>query len=138
MGYGNGPILEFDQDRLTVLDIGPAAGGVSNMADAHRPPQEGDLGVVKNLGDKAHAPMGAYGLAVVHRYACRLLPPVLQGIEGIINGLSYIIARLIEGNSDNAAGIVQLSAPSSLLFSSTWHFASWPSGQIRIERKPFS
>jgi hypothetical protein len=108
------------------------------MADAHLPPQKGNLSVVKNLGDKAHAPMGAYGLAVVHRYSCRFLPPVLQGIEGIVYGLSYIIARLIEGNSDNAAGIVQLSASSSLLFSSTWHFAALPNDQTHIERTLFS
>jgi len=64
--------------------------------------------------------MGAYGLAVMHRDARRLLPPVLQGIEGIVNGFSYIIARLIEGNPDNAAGIVQLYASSNPLFSSTY------------------
>jgi hypothetical protein len=33
---------------------------------------------------------------------------MLQGIEGVVNGLGYIIARLIEGYSNNAAGIVQL------------------------------
>ena len=108
------------------------------MAYAHLPPQKSYLGIVKNLGDKAHAPMGAYGLAVVHRYACRLLPPMLQGIEGIINGLSYIIARLIEGNPNNAAGIVQLKASSNPLFSSTWHFAALPNDQTHIERTLFS
>jgi len=108
------------------------------MADAHLAAQKCNLGIIEDLGDKAHAPMGANGLAVVNRYACRLLPPMLQGIEGIINGLSYIIARLIEGNSDNAAGIVQLSASSSLPFSSTWRFAALPNGQTHIERTLFS
>jgi len=78
------------------------------MSNAHLAAQQRDLGIVEYLGDKAHAPMGAYGLAVMHRDAGCLLSPVLQGIEGIVNGFSYIIARLIEGNPDNAAGIVQL------------------------------
>jgi len=34
---------------------------------------------------------------------------MLQGVEGVVNEFSYVIARLIEGNTDNAAGIVQLS-----------------------------
>jgi len=32
----------------------------------------------------------------VDRDACSFLPAMLQGIEGIINGLGHIIARLIE------------------------------------------
>jgi hypothetical protein len=82
--------------------------------------------------------MGAYGLAVMHRDAGCLLSPVLQGIEGIVNGLSYIIARLIEGNPDNAAGIVQLYSSSNLPFSSTCDFVALPNYQSRIERILFS
>ena len=60
--------------------------------------------------------------AVMHRDARCLLSPMLQGIEGIVNGLGYVIARLIEGNPDNAAGIVQLCSSSNLPFSSTCDF----------------
>jgi hypothetical protein len=77
--------------------------------------------------------MGAYGLTVMHRDASRLLPSVLQSIEGIINGFGYIIARLIEGNPDNAAGIVQLYASSNQPFSSTCDYpcAAWLNFQSR-------
>jgi hypothetical protein len=47
---------------------------------------------------------------------------MLQGIEGIVNGLGYVVARLIEGNPDNAAGIVQLFSSSNPPFSSTCDF----------------
>jgi hypothetical protein len=59
---------------------------------------------------------------------------VLQGIEGIVNGFSYIIARLIEGNADNAAGIVQLFAPNNQPFSSTCNvpFSALQKNQSRI------
>jgi len=80
------------------------------MAYAHLATQERNLSIIEYLGDQAHTPMGANGLAVVHRYACCLLSAVLQGIKGIIDGLGHIIARLIKGDSDNAAGIVQTCA----------------------------
>jgi hypothetical protein len=108
------------------------------MTYAHLTAQQRNLCIIEDLGDKAHATMSAYGLAVMYRYACCLLSPVLQGIEGIVNGLSYIIARLIEGNPNNAAGIVQLKASSNPLFSSTWHFAALPNDQTHIERTLFS
>ena len=82
--------------------------------------------------------MGTNGLAVVDRYACSLLPSMLESIEGIINGLSYIIARLIEGYPYNAAGIVQLYASSSPPFSSIWRFSALQNGQTHIERTLFS
>ena len=108
------------------------------MSDAHLATQQRDLSIVEDLGDEAHAPVGAYGLAVMNRDSGCLLSPVLQGIEGIVNGFSYIIARLIEGNPNNAAGIVQLKASSNPLFSSTWHFAALPNDQNHIERTLFS
>jgi hypothetical protein len=46
------------------------------------------------------------GFPIVNRYACSLLPTVLQGIKGIVNGFDYIIAGLIEGYTNNTAGIV--------------------------------
>ena len=110
------------------------------MTDAHLATQQSDLCIVEYLGDKAHAPMGAYGLPVMYRDSGGLLSPVLQGIEGIINGLSYTIARLIEGNSDNAAGIVQLLTSNNQPFSSTcdFPFAAWLNYQSRSEHILFS
>jgi len=55
--------------------------------------------------------MSANGLAVMHRDARSLLSAMLQGIERIVDGLGHVIARLIKGDPDNAAGIVQIFAP---------------------------
>jgi len=38
--------------------------------------------------------VGANGLAIVHRDASSLLPPMLQGIERIIDGFGGAIGRL--------------------------------------------
>jgi hypothetical protein len=108
MGYCNGPIFVFDQQRLAILDARSSRCWISDMTYAHLATQEGYLGIIKDFRDEAHAPMCPDGLAIMHRYASCLLSPMLQGIEGVVNGLGYIIARLIEGYSNNAAGIVQL------------------------------
>jgi len=92
------------------------------VANANRPAQQIDLRIVECFRDKAHAPVGANGLAIVNGDACCLLSPVLQGIECKVNEFGYVIARLIEGDTDNAAGIVQLWAPSNPPFSSTYGF----------------
>jgi hypothetical protein len=47
---------------------------------------------------------------------------MLQGVERKVNEFGYVIARLIEGDTDNAAGIVQLWAPSNPPSSSTYGF----------------
>jgi hypothetical protein len=92
------------------------------MADAHLTTEQGNLGIVEDFRYQAHAPVSANGFAIMHRDARRLLSPMLQGIEGIVNGLRYVVARLIEGNPDNAAGIVQLFSSSNPPFSSTCDF----------------
>jgi hypothetical protein len=92
------------------------------MANAHLTTEQGNLGIVEDFRYKAHAPVGADGFAIMHRDARRLLSPMLQGIEGIVNGLGYVVARLIEGNPDNAAGIVQLLSSSNPPFSSICGF----------------
>ena len=102
------------------------------MSDSPLATQERDLGIGAHLRDESHAPMGAYGCAVMYCAARSLLSPMLQGIEGIINGLSHIIARLMQRDSNNAAGIVQLFASSNPPFSSTWRFATLTNDQIRI------
>jgi hypothetical protein len=66
--------------------------------------------------------MSADGFAVMNGYACSLLPTMLQGIKCIINGFNYIIAGLIEGYTNNTAGIVQLCTSNNRPFSSIYDF----------------
>jgi dihydrodipicolinate synthase/N-acetylneuraminate lyase len=66
--------------------------------------------------------MSADGFSVMNGYARSLLPTMLQGIKGIVNGFDYIIAGLIEGYTNNTAGIVQLCTSSSRPFSSIYDF----------------
>jgi hypothetical protein len=108
MRYRDSAILVLYEKRLSILDARPACGWIPNMTYAHRPAQNVDLSIFEDLSDKAHTSVGADGLAIMHGYAGSLLPPMLQGIEGVVNRFSYVIARLIEGDTDNAAGIVQL------------------------------
>jgi len=117
-----GTIFVFNQKRLGILNTRSARCRIPDVANANRPAQQIDLRIVECFRDKAHAPVGANGLAIVNGDACCLLSPVLQGIECKVNEFGYVIARLIEGDTDNAAGIVQLWAPSNPPFSSTYGF----------------
>jgi hypothetical protein len=108
MSYRDGSIFIFDQKRLAVFNARPTRGRISDMTNSYLTSQERKLGIVKDLGNETHTPMSTDGLAIMHRYACRLLSSMLQGIQGVVNGFGYVIARLIEGNPNNAAGIVQL------------------------------
>jgi hypothetical protein len=66
--------------------------------------------------------MCADGFSVMNGYACSLLPTMLQGIKGIVNGFDYIIASIIEGYTNNTAGIVQLRTSNNRPFSSIYDF----------------
>jgi hypothetical protein len=66
--------------------------------------------------------MCADGFSVMNGYACSLLPTMLQGIKGIVNGFDYIIAGIIEGYTNNTAGIVQLRTSNNRPFSSIYDF----------------
>jgi hypothetical protein len=81
------------------------------VAYAYRSSQKRDLGIVEDLEDQSHTPVGTSCPTVVDGDSGRLLPPVLQSKKGKVNRGSYVAVFVFEGYSDYAAGVVQTRPP---------------------------
>ena len=73
-----------DDQRLGVLDVGAARGGVADVADGQMPGQRAENVFVEHLSDQPHTPVGTQVHAIRRGDAGAFLPAVLERVQSVV------------------------------------------------------
>ena len=109
VGQGHAALVVVHQDGLDVaLVVGPG-GAVAHVAHGDGPrAQRAEPLCREHVVHQPHVPVGGEDPVVVHRDAGALLPPVLEGIQGVV-GQGGHIGSLRRVHAEHAALLVDVA-----------------------------
>ena len=86
-------MVDAPVDRLGVAPRARAGRRVASLPDSQIPGQGGQRPVVKGVGHQAHVLHHRQGLSITDRHPCRLLSPVLEGVEAQVGQVGHWLTR---------------------------------------------
>ena len=109
MGQGHAALVVVHQDGLDVALVVAAGGAVADVAHSDAPlPQGGKALRAEDIPHQTHVPVGPDDPVVVDGDAGTLLPPVLEGVEGIV-GKAGDVSPLRQADAEDAALFVEVT-----------------------------
>ena len=119
VGHREGALDVGQRQRLGVLPLGAAGGGVAHVAHRHGAAQLVQDRGGKHVAHQSHVLVAAHFQPVHGRDAAGLLPPVLKGVQPVVGRPGAVPRRIV--NAEYAAFFVNRHAlPSSHSFFNTY------------------
>ena len=93
VGEGQRAVRAFDVDRLGVLLLAGAGGGVAGVADGDVAGEVAEVVLIEDLGDEAHARADVESWSVSGGDSGAFLAAVLECVDAVEGGAGYVLAR---------------------------------------------
>ncbi len=124
MGHRHVHVAPASELGLGVLPGSGAGSRVADVAEGEVPVLEGgQTRAVEDLRDEAHVPKGGSPFAVGDRDPCRLLAPVLQGVEPEVRALGQLSRELPRVEAEDAAGLLRLAVGVAVILVQKTHLS---------------